>query len=192
MTDRDAIKRWLSIHTPTRWADAICDEAVNKAGLIPYVIEPQAILYLMHQPNASKPELGPPGWQICKGTRMRLEAGRWTDIRKPAGHMESAESLQATALREAIEELGIKLENLLNLHDIGNRDYHSATRGNRKTMRLFLSQVQDKDNFLPLSEIATSTQDRRWMSAEEFRREGREDFIPIMNAMDAIVKELAH
>ena len=91
----------------------------------------------------------------------------------PQGEREVVlESLAATALREGIEELGLKLKNIKELFDLGPYGFSSATTGKSKEMWLFAAEMA-QDDFS--DEVAETTADRTWLTMPEFNVAGRED-----------------
>jgi hypothetical protein len=166
-------------------------EGVTKAGVVPFVRDPYRF-YLM-KPVAKQQNLGAPKFQLCKGTRMMKVDGVWQDITPsltlpPTGGGE-IETLAQTALREGIEELGLILENIGRLFDMGAYDFSSATTGKGKTMWLFAAEMKSEE-FSP--EVAPTTADRGWLTLEEFNMVGREDHRYILEDIEKKLKEPRH
>jgi hypothetical protein len=149
-------------------------DAYRKAGVIPYIRDDGLLFYVM-KPRATRPDLGVPLFQLCKGTRMHHVPGvGWRDLRDSelGAHKET---LAETALREGIEELGLKLENIKQLLDMGPYSFASATTGREKQMWLFAAEMKDTEDFLPDSQIATTTSARQWLDTAQFEVVGRGD-----------------
>lgn len=154
---------------------------VLKAGVVPFVGRAERF-YLM-KPVARHANLAAPAFQLCKGTRMQHVEGRWRDLREeetPAGR---EELLAATALREGIEELGLRLENITALFELGPYIFSSAKTGNQRQMWLFAAQVKDEKDFL--AEVADTTAARQWLTLAEFEQVGRVDHRPILRDIAA-------
>ncbi|MFW0776781.1 MAG: NUDIX hydrolase [Rickettsiales bacterium] len=164
-----------------------------KAGVVPFVPGNPYRFYAM-KPQNKVPSLGEPPFQICKGTRMHYvpDVG-WKDIKEFKHRTDEVETLAQTAVRECIEELGLKMSNIVKLYNMGPYEFSSATTGRSRTMWLFASEIADQKNFLPTSEIAASTAERKWFSSEEFNVEGREDHRYILKDIEtrlaAVYKE---
>ncbi len=152
-------------------------EPCNKAGVIPFTRDAEGFRYYLMKPRGTQPELGEPPYQLCKGTRQYYTEGEgWRDIRErddTSGAQK--ETMAQTALREGIEELGLVLDNITALFDLGLYDFSSATTGKQKQMWLFAASVANIDAFLPDREIAETTAARAWLTAAEFAVVGRED-----------------
>ncbi|MDE3015978.1 MAG: NUDIX hydrolase [Pseudomonadota bacterium] len=150
-------------------------EGIIKAGVVPFLRDPLRF-YLM-KPVARHAGLPPPEFQICKGTRMMKIGGQWQDIvSSPAAGME-IESLAETALREGIEELGLTLENIRRLFDLGAYTFVSAKTGREKRMWLFAAEMASEEFS---GEAADTTAGRGWLSFKEFMAAGRNDNKPIL------------
>lgn len=162
-------------------------DSYTKAGVVPFQRKQDFSYYVM-KPRGEVPELGAPLYQLCKGTRQQLlEKKGWRDIRetqRDAGAVDK-ETLAETALREGIEELGLKLQNIEQLFDLGGFEFSSATTGRSKFMWLFAALVKDADDFLPDAEVATTTETRRWLHATEFGVAGRQDHQYILTEIEA-------
>ncbi|MDX1974936.1 MAG: NUDIX hydrolase [Rickettsiales bacterium] len=162
---------------------------LNKAGLVPYRIEDGHYTYYVMKPQGKEVEkLGEPPFQFGKGTRMfYTEAKGWQDIRsKETSDM--LEPLVQTALREGIEELGLILQHIDQIVDLGPYGFSSATTGKPKYMYLFAAHMKDDAQFLPAQEVAVSTAERRWMSLQEFAIAGRSDHKPILESIEQKLK----
>lgn len=96
------------------------------------------------------------------------------------------EFLAVTALREGIEELGLKLENIKQLYDVGAYDFSSATSGNAKQMWLFAAEMS-ADDFS--DDVADSTAGCGWLSLAEFDVAGREDHRYILRDIEKKLKQ---
>lgn len=171
-----------------RAADDAAHSPLSKAGILPFLYENGRFTFCFMQPQAKRPELGLPPWQICKGTRMVMDEqhGIWRDMEKEEGaevvaHRLQAEELGATALREGQEELGLIPRAIARLFDLGAFDFTSASTGKTKQLWLFGAMVPDADSsLLPMPLVAPTTAARRWYSADEFASLGRGDHVPIM------------
>lgn len=159
----------------------------NKSGVVPFTRIDGVFQYYVMKPCGKAPDLGKTTFQICKGTRQFLnKTGSWQDIRsEEAQDADTKETLAATALREGIEELGLKLDNIVRLWDMGAFSFTSATTGKTKYMWLFSAEVRNRDEFLPKAQVASSTEERRWVSLDEFRVVGRHDHVYILGQIES-------
>lgn len=159
---------------------------IRRAGLDYYFMKPRA----MHA------ELGEPEFQICKGTRMHYINGiGWCDMKEEMSPTDNAESedfretMLETALREGREELGIDFQNIIGIFDMGAYSFTSASTGKTKQMWIFAAEVIDANDFLPIQEIADTTAERRWLSADEFVKVGRADHKSVIADIHAKLTE---
>ena len=100
----------------------------------------------------SKPQYGGDKFQLAKGKQ------------------EEGESLVDTALREAKEELGLFEGNVLALEDIG--EWLGRTT-------VFVCHIKDRDMF---GDPHYETGETRWMTLEDFDKDGRDLHKPIVKA----------
>jgi 8-oxo-dGTP pyrophosphatase MutT (NUDIX family) len=138
---------------------------IRQAALLPFVETPQGRQYWLVLPVAKRPDLPPPEWQICKGGR------------------DGGESLQANALREGREELGLP-GNIGEdaLIDLGVHDFLSVDGKTIKPTQVYAVR-------LPMLIEAISNEpaiaQTRWLTLKEFQREGREDQRALLASLDA-------
>jgi hypothetical protein len=157
----------------------------NKAGVIPFMRGMPRRHYMM-RPASKIAGLGDAPFQICKGTRMHFSKEHgWHDIRKPADRLPKVETLLQTALREGIEEMGLKLSNVIRIIELGGYGFASVTTGRSKSMWLYAAEIKDEKDFLPANEIASTTAECRWFELSEFTAIGREDHRYILSDIDA-------
>ncbi len=150
------------------------DSFYNKAGTLPYMDGSQR-RFLVMKPVAKHAHLPAPAYQLCKGTRMQLLASGWRDLAVHEAHTGTPETLAATALREAIEELGLTLEAITALYDTGPYPFASSKSLTLRHMWLYAAKLNDENALLPMHEVADSTAERRWMTEAEFMIHGRDD-----------------
>lgn len=160
----------------------------TKAGVVPFLRGNPAQFYVM-EPVAKRPDLGPPGFQLCKGTRMRFTDGGWHDMPDGEPATPQAETLIVTALREGIEELGLRLEPIRQLFDLGMHNFASARSGQAKTMWLFAAEMAQADAFLPDTDIASTTAKRAWMTLESFALSCRSDHLAVLRTIEQALGE---
>jgi len=165
-------------------------ERHTKAGVVPFMRTQPHQFHFM-KPGSKITGLTEATFQICKGTRMHFVPGTgWRDIRDSKNKMELKETLVQTALREGIEELGLKLGNIVKLIELGTYHFSSATTGKDKEMWLYAAEMVNQSNFLPDSEIASSTAAREWMTAAQFTSAGREDHRYILKDITSKLYEI--
>ncbi|MBI1276446.1 NUDIX domain-containing protein [bacterium] len=142
------------------------------AGLVPFnYAKNGAMQFYVARPQARKPDLPPPDFQIGKGTRMMLDNGQWRDIRQedlPLKESDDAEALYVTALREAEEELGLKPESVTNpIYAFGVHRFFSATTREPKDMALFFTELHAGHRFSAPDATHGKTQECRWLTLPE-------------------------
>jgi len=194
MTDiHDAIHAFLQQQTVTALPGDVVpfpDQQYMKAGVVPYIRGEEGVQYLLMKPKTRDP-LNPPAFQICKGTRMYLRRGSgWRDMKPGDEGVVDKETLAVTAMREGIEELGLQLEAIAELRDVGPYKFSSERTGKNKYMWLFTARLTSIEVLLPLSEIAATTSDRAWLKLPEFEATGREDHRAILRDIDNKIKGL--
>lgn len=185
------IQRFLQQQTVTdlqRIPRPVAPEGVTKAGVVPFLRGADYRYYLM-KPIARHHDLGAPRFQLCKGTRMQQTPSGWQDMRDGQDIIGPMEPLAVTALRESIEELGMKLENIVRLHELGSYAFASAKTGKKKDMWLFAAEMASPEGFLPDADVATTTEARGWMNLAEFKVAGREDHLYILQDIAARLRE---
>ena len=160
------------------------DRDITRAGVLVYHCphnRMEAVEMLFATP-AAKPGFTPPKDQIAKGGRqVRTPSGyRDLDNRNDANgyHSTDLEPLLRNALREGIEELGLRLANISDLHDAGAVIFTSEKTGRQTPMQLYLVRVADKQAFDAVD--PTHAARVRWLTPEAFEAEGREDHKPIV------------
>lgn len=124
---------------------------VYRAGTVPYIVEDGQVIMMFMRP--SNELYGGNQFQLCKG---RVEEG---------------EDMQTAAIREAKEELGLFVGNVLLIEEVG-------TFMGRTTV--FLAKIKNRDMFgLPDEETADTT----WMTLEQFMADGRDLHKPVVQAV---------
>lgn len=125
-------------------------ETKVRAGLIPYYNDNGQIKMLFFIP--SDPAYGGDQPQIAKG---RVDRG---------------EDVQQAALREASEELGLKLSNVINTQLV-TKDLLSGMTANNYEFHLFASEVHNMNDF---DMYGDETLETKWLTIEEFKTQGRD------------------
>ena len=132
------------------------DKKVYRAGTIPYVIEDGEIKMMFMRPSDS--EYGGDKFQLAKGK------------------VEDDESTMDAALREAKEELGLFVGNVIRTEEVG------VFMG-RTTV--YVAKIKDRIMF---GEPSFETAETTWLTLDEFMEIGRELHRPVVQAAhDAIV-----
>lgn len=195
MDSHALINRFLSRQTIVALVGAplqLPQERYTKAGVLPFCYVDGVRQYYVMKPRAERPDLPPPEFQLCKGTRMQQGEGNgpWHDMRGDDIADELSETLVQTALREGMEELGLQLENIVGLYELGGYDFSSATTGKGKQVWLYAAEIRNCDDFI---ETEASTLARQWMSIAEFAVVGRPDHRYILEHIDHLLnKESSH
>lgn len=130
---------------------------INRAGVIPYIIENGTIKMLFMKPSFAK--FGGDSFQIAKGKQ------------------EEGETALETALREASEEIGLFVGNVLETHDLG-------TFMGRTT--IYVAKIKDKNLF---GDPNFETSEVQWMTLKEFDEIGRDLHKPIIKAADRLIRD---
>jgi len=159
------------------------DASVSKAGIVPYIEQNGMRLYMAMKPVAKRPDLGEPEFQLCKGTRMFFDGEAWVDMRGGACS-DTLEPLAETALREGIEELGLRLRNITSLQDAGCHYFTSASSGKPIISWMFLAKLRSADDFLPVENITTITAERQFFTLTAFNKRGRPDHAHMLGVID--------
>ncbi|MEI6730930.1 MAG: hypothetical protein WCL30_06685, partial [Pseudomonadota bacterium] len=87
---------------------------VIKVGILPFFIENGVTKFKLMKPVSEDKRLGEPRFQIAKGTRRINVSGKWCDMRDDDlvyADESFHEPLIDTALREGMEEIGLKASN---------------------------------------------------------------------------------
>lgn len=180
------IQHFLQLKTVALLADPppLPEDRYIKAGIVPFLRDAEGFRFYLMRPKGKLPALGQPQFQFGKGTRQHRADIGWQDIKegKPIGEKET---LAATALREGIEELGLKLANIGELYDIGGYRFSSATTGKPKDMWLFAAQMASPEDFAAAAQVADTTEERKWLSSAEFGIVGRPDQHYILRDIEA-------
>lgn len=108
----------------------------------------------------SKPKYGGDVFQIAKGKQ------------------EPEEKIKDTAIREAQEELGLFTGNVTEVTRIG--EFLGRTT-------IFIAEVEDQDAF---GDPHFETSETKWMTLEEFLKEGRDLHRPVVKAAHRKIKKL--
>ncbi len=143
---------------------------IRFAGIVPVEINGKNVRIWLMRPEARKPHLPPPEFQIGKGTRMRrgAEQGGWHDLTETDMPLSDdstiqAESLLRTAVREGEEELGVLPTNIERLWDVGVFSFTSASTGAAKQMWLYVAALHDVNLLQRPDKQYGHTQECHWL-----------------------------
>ena len=125
-------------------------KVIYRAGLIPYVVQDSQIKMMFMRP--SDPDFGGDKFQIAKGK------------------VEQGESTLDAALREAKEEIGLFVGNVIRTEQVGQ--FMGRTT-------VFVSKVKDENAF---GDPHFETKDVTWMTLDEFLQKGRDLHKPVVKA----------
>lgn len=123
---------------------------VYRAGTIPYIVEDGKVSMLFMRP--SNPDFGGDALQIAKG---KIEEG---------------ETEKEAALREAKEEIGLFIGNVVLTEEVG-------TFMGRTTV--FVAKIKSRDMF---GEPSFETSETEWLTLEQFDSVGRDLHRPVVRA----------
>lgn len=137
-----------------------------KAGLIPYIVDKDGQLKMLFMVS-SNPKFGGPKPMISKGT------------------IEDDEISENAAIREAVEELGLRPENIKGkLIEVFNE--HVSLRTSNYHMVIYGVEVENKMDFVKWGyETAFCT----WMTNESFQVKGRRDHKPIVQTLVDLINK---
>ena len=135
----------------------------KKAGLIPYFFNEEKGAYEYLMMISSNAAFGGPDPMISKGG------------------MDIGEDTLTTAIREAQEELGLKVENLA---DHPRRLTEKSYKNYRLTV--YFAPVRSKHDF---GEFCYETRETRWMTLDEFVKDGREDHLVFIQDLDNLLTQ---
>ncbi len=173
---------------------------IHKAGVVPYRLGDNGIEYYLFKPSEMMPEKGDPGFQICKGTReiKNPSTGEWEDYRSSKKlsqyGAESLEPVIVTALREGIEEVGLRLDDIVEVTEWGQAAFESASTGALKTMWLFPVGLMGDCEFDEPCDEHANTVAREWFNLKDTEQATkiRPDHLAILRQIDAeLSKQLA-
>ncbi len=180
---------------PKYWPDAPYVE-IFKAGAVPYrLTDDDKLEYFLFEPAAMLKDENP-GFQICKGTREIFDptGGEWENYHNrkqlEAFGAENLEDLRVTAIREAIEEVGLKAEHMLAAGEWGQAAFTSASTGALKTMWLYAIQLEADAVFDEPHETEANTIAREWFSLESESQceKIRPDHLNILKQIDKVLQ----
>jgi hypothetical protein len=141
------------------------------AGLVPFRQDRAGWEFFVVRPEARKPDLPPPPFQLAKGTRMWAPDGQnWCDVTPddlPLGAEALAEPLEVTALREAEEELGIAPQAIARLYHGGVHRFFSATTREEKQMMMLFAELRHPDDKFTPDALHGKTAETAWMRLEQ-------------------------
>lgn len=132
------------------------EKLVARGAVIPYIIEDDEVLMMFMKP--SDPKFGGKAFQIAKG---KIEAG---------------ETPEDGAFREAQEELGLFMPNVIEKYDLGKFG----------RIHVFVAKIRDQKLF---GDPDDETGDVRWMTPGEFQAEGRDWQRPIVKAAVRLIRK---
>lgn len=160
----------------------------TKAGVVPFVYHDNQFLFQFMKPVAKNASMPEPAFQICKGTRMRLDSLKgWCDMKEHETALSAKEPLLTTALREGIEELGLKLDVIAQILDVGSYPFSSEKTAKTKHMWLYALEMSSMEDMLPMSAVAGTTSERAWLAPEQFDTVGRSDHRAIVRSIETML-----
>lgn len=131
-------------------------KVTHRAGVIPFYIEGDKVLMMFMKPG--DPDFGGDVFQIAKGK------------------YEEGESARTAAFREGHEELGLKLENVSLIFELGTFLGYTT---------VYLAEVLDPKDFDPFH---FETSETKWMTFDGFSKVGRDLHKPIVREAVKFIK----
>ena len=182
---------WIEQYVPEALAPEQLYPDINKAGIVPLYGDVDMHMLLI-KPWAKKKHLGPPPWQLIKGTRMIHRAGDWEDYDKgdSVGKKDELEPLLCTALREGMEEAGLILENIGGIGSFGEHCYKSLSSGKEKKMHLYALLINEKKGFHWPDEEHPVTESMKWFDINKLPDNTREDAREMVGVLKDKLAEL--
>lgn len=141
------------------------------------------IYFYLMKPSPSGTHETDPQFQICKGTRAKRKNGDWVDYRpnvKEKVAPEDLEDFYINALREGIEEIGLRTANLNAVYEWGRTEFLSESRHTPITMWLYLANLKDPQDFGTPSEYDAKTGACAWLTLPEDAAKIRPDHLKIL------------
>ena len=140
----------------------------NKAGLIPYFFDIASGKFKYLMMVSSDAAYGGDKPMVSKGGQDPEDADG------------NQETITDCAIREAVEELGLVEDNLLDAFYLSSKKY--------KTYDLFMfaGEIKDQLNF---DKPCYETEFTLWMTAEEFAVQGREDHYEFIALLDGTLRD---
>lgn len=172
-------------------------DEIDKAGTVPFFRDEKGQFhYYVMKPKPTKSELGPPEWQLAKGTRQYCsEDGKWFEVKDSSpdnfAHLKP-ESFARAAVREAKEELNLDPRNIAQLYDLGISKFISESKRTEKEVVMYAAEViNSKIEALNVADKNCPTAECAWMTLEEFKTKGvgRKDHANILESMEKSLKE---
>lgn len=127
-----------------------------RGGVIPYFIDENENVEMMFMMPSGTDKNYNHDWQVAKG---KIDPG---------------ETIEEGAFREACEELGMFMPNVVEKYDLGLFS----------NIRVYVARIRDKNLF---GQPDYETEDVRWMTAEQFESEGRDIHKPIVKAASRLI-----
>ena len=186
--DITSCMEWIEHYVPAALKPEHVEPEVNKAGIIPLYKKKMLLI----KPWAKKKHLGPPPWQLIKGTRMYRSSFGFKDYKK-ASDIESEQQLEpllCTALREGMEEAGLKLENIDGIAPLGTHSYRSISTGKEKFMALYALEMKSKTNFDWPDAHHPVTEEMEWFNPNKLSDDVREDAADIIKQVTQTLVQL--
>jgi 8-oxo-dGTP pyrophosphatase MutT (NUDIX family) len=134
-------------------------ELKHKAGVIPYTVEDGVLKMFFMKPSNAK--FGGSQFQIAKG------------------NIDPGESPDQAALREGVEELGLKLLNVMSLKKLTTQRITGLDE--TYMISVYAAKVRDPSNF---SNPHYETKEVAWMTLDEYRATGRLNQLPIVQMLE--------
>jgi 8-oxo-dGTP pyrophosphatase MutT (NUDIX family) len=138
-----------------------------KAGLIPYFYDVECEEFRFLFQVSSDPKFGGADPMISKGCCDVI-----------AGFQELPAQ---TAIREAQEELGITVDNLGPMFEVGSKEYQSYT------LHIFAAEAFDPTDLKP---VGFETAQVIWMTKDEFEQLGRNDHRSLVRQAESILMSI--
>jgi len=180
------ITNWVKQYAPFGLDEALHAD-INKAGVVFTFQHEHSLETLLIKPQPKKRDsLGMPPWQIIKGTRMiNLKGGKLKDYHPNDKDYKKGdlEPLLVTALREGIEESGLKLENIDSVEPAGLYYFRSASTKEKKSMILYTVTIKDKFHFDWPTPEHPDTAHMQWFSVSHLPEDIRADAKKIIKKM---------
>lgn len=194
-------RQWIADAAIEILPDANCavdNSSLTKAGVVPFMRDAAGnLIYYLMKPVAARVELGPPPFQICKGTRLcsfhenngdAVVMDMTALFKKTVMGEVAYEPVLETALREGQEEIGLRYDNIEKLFDAGVVHFVSVKNHSRKPMYLFAAQVKQAHVFDTPSITDAATDATAWLTLKDYAAIGRPDHYEVLAWLEEKLK----
>ena len=164
------------------------DQVARKSMAIVYHRSPDGELeYMMLLPRSSRDRAKdnqPPSFQLASGGKNAWNNNEMFEImRTDEIQADQLEHPHMCALREGMEELGLRLDNIASIKDMKTMQYISETSGKPMPIDVLAIEVKDKQAFDEPCKKHGKTEAVGWVKSEKIKEEK-----PVLNCLIDLVQ----